>query len=425
MKKETICVQGAYEPKSGDPRVLPLYQSTTYYYESLEEMAHLFDVPKDGHIYSRISNPTVACYEQKVAMLEGGTAAMAVSSGMAATLVTVLNVCNAGDNIVANATIYGGTFNLFKTTLPKYGIGCRFVSDDMTDEEIKANIDDKTKLFFAETIANPAMVVFDFDRFSKICKEEKLLLCIDNTLATPILVKPFLHGANIVVHSTTKYMDGHATAVGGIIVDGGNFEYRNNPRYVDFVTPDESYHGINYVDEGEGGKYSFVLKARMQGMRDFGTSMSPFNAYITNLGMETLHLRMERHSSNALALAKALEKHPMVSWVKYAGLESDKYHERALKYFNGGFSGMVVFGIKGGRANAEKFITNLHLFKNVTHIADVRSCVLHPASTTHRQLSSEDLKKAGIDEGLVRLSVGIENECDVVSDIIGALDSIK
>ena len=425
MNKDTICVQGAYEPKSGDPRVLPLMQSTTYYYESLEEMAHLFDVPKDGHIYSRISNPTVECYEKKVAMLEGGTAAMACSSGMAATLNAVLNVCKAGDNIVSMSTIYGGSYNLFKSTLPKLGITCRFVNDDMSDEEIKAQIDDNTKLFFGETIANPAMVVFDFDRIAKICKEAKLLLVVDNTLATPILVKPFKHGANVVVHSTTKYMDGHATAVGGIIVDGGNFEYRDNPRYVDFVTPDESYHGINYVDEGEGGKYSFVLKARMQGMRDYGTSMSPFNAYITNLGMETLHLRMERHSSNALALAKELEKHPQVNWVNYAGLESNKYHERAAKYFNGGYSGMVVFGIKGGRENAEKFINNLHLFKNVTHIADVRSCVLHPASTTHRQLSSEDLVKAGIDEGLIRLSVGIEDEKDVIADIIGALDNIK
>lgn len=424
MNKDTMCVQGAYEPKSGDPRVLPLMQSTTYYYESLEEMAHLFDVPKDGHIYSRISNPTVECYEKKIAMLEGGTACMAVSSGMAATLNTVLNVCKAGDNIVSMSTIYGGSYNLFKSTLPKLGITCRFVNDDMTDEEIKANIDENTKLFFGETIANPAMVVFDFDRISKICKEEKLLLVVDNTLATPILVRPFEHGANIVVHSTTKYMDGHATAVGGAIVDGGNFEYRDNPRYVDFVTPDESYHGINYVDEGEGGLYSFVLKARMQGMRDYGTSVSPFNAYITNLGMETLHLRMERHSSNALALAKELEKHPMVAWVNYAGLESNKYHERAVKYFKGGFSGMVVFGIKGGRENAEKFINNLHLFKNVTHIADVRSCVLHPASTTHRQLSSEDLVKAGIDEGLVRLSVGIEDEKDIIEDIIGALNNI-
>ena len=419
-----MCVQGAYEPKSGDPRVLPLMQSTTYYYESLEEMAHLFDVPKDGHIYSRISNPTVEIYEKKIAMLEGGTACMAVSSGMAATLNTVLNVCKAGDNIVSMSTIYGGSYNLFKSTLPKLGITCRFVNDDMTDDEIKANIDENTKLFFGETIANPAMVVFDFDRISKICKEEKLLLVVDNTLATPILVRPFEHGANIVVHSTTKYMDGHATAVGGAIVDGGNFEYRNNPRYVDFVTPDESYHGINYVDEGEGGLYSFVLKARMQGMRDYGTSVSPFNAYITNLGMETLHLRMERHSSNALALAKELEKHPMVAWVNYAGLESNKYHDRAVKYFKGGYSGMVVFGIKGGRENAEKFINNLHLFKNVTHIADVRSCVLHPASTTHRQLSSEDLVKAGIDEGLVRLSVGIEDEKDIIDDIIGALNNI-
>lgn len=425
MEKETICVQGAYEPKSGDPRVVPLIQSTTYYYETMEEMAHLFDVPKEGHIYSRISNPTVSWFEQKITMLEGGTAAMAVSSGMAATLQAVLNVCKSGDNIVSYSTIYGGTYNLFKNTLPKYGIECRFVNEDMTDDEIKAEIDGNTKLFFAETIANPAMVVFDFDRISKICKEARLLLCIDNTLATPILVKPFLHGANIIIHSTTKYIDGHATAVGGLIIDGGNFEYKDNPRYIDFMTPDESYHGINYYDEGEKGLYSFALKARMQGMRDFGTSMSPFNAYITNLGAETLHLRMARHSSNGLAVATALENHPLVSWVKYPGLVGDQYHELASKYFEGGFSGMVVFGIKGGRANAEKFINGLKLFKNVTHIADVRSCVLHPASTTHRQLSSEDLVKAGIDEGLIRLSVGIEDEKEVVSDIVNALDNVK
>lgn len=424
MKQDSICVQGAYEPKNGEPRVMPLVQSTTYYYENMEDMAHLFDVPKDGHIYSRISNPTVDCFEKKIVMLEGGTAAMAVSSGMAATLQTVLNVCNQGDNIISLSTIYGGTFNLFRNTLPKYGIQTRFVNADMTDEEIMANIDGNTKMFFGETIANPAMKAFDFERFARICKQAKLLLIIDNTLATPILVKPFQHGANIVIHSTTKYIDGHAAAVGGIIVDGGNFDYTNNARYTDFVKPDPSYHGINYVEEGGNGLFSFALKARMQGMRDFGTCMSPFNAYLTNLGAETLHLRMIRHSTNAMAVAKALKAHCKVAWVKYAGLEDDADHAIASKYFVGGYSGMVVFGVKGGRSDAETFINNLKIIKNVTHIADARSSVLHPASTTHRQLSVEDLAKCGIDGGLVRLSIGIEDECDIVNDIINALDCI-
>lgn len=294
---------------------------------------------------------------------------------------------------------------------------------DMTDEEIENLIDDKTKLMFAETIANPAMVVFDFDRYSRICKKHGILLVIDNTLATPCLVRPIEHGADIVIHSTTKYLDGQASCVGGCIVDAGNFNFDGNPRYADFYTPDESYHGTVYVNEG--GRAAFILKARMQYMRDIGACMSPFNAYLTFRGVETLHLRMARHSENGLALARALEKHPMAEWVRYPGLENDEYHDLADKYFKGGYSGMVVFGVKGGKENAVKFIENLRLFKQVTHIADSRSCVLHPASTTHRQLSDEDLVACGITQNLVRLSCGIESEEDVVGDVVQALDSIK
>lgn len=420
--KDTICVQGDYRPKNGDPRVLPLYQSTTYSYDTPEQLAFLFDSPKSGHIYSRISNPTVSALENKVTMLEGGVGAMATSSGMAATTLAVMTVCEGGDNIISLSTIYGGTYNLFNVTLKKYGIECRFVTPDSTDEDIEKLIDGKTKMIFAETVANPAMVALDFDRFARICKKHKLLFVVDNTLATPCLVRPFEHGANVIVHSTTKYMDGHAAAVGGLIVDGGNFEFDQNERYKDFYTPDESYHGVKYIEEG--GAAAYILKARMQYMRDLGTSMSPFNAYLTNIGLETLHLRMARHSENALAVSRALALNPNVEWVKYPGLENDKYHDIASRYFKGGYSGMVVFGVKGGRAKAEQFIKNLKLIKQVTHIADVRSCVLHPASTTHRQLSDSDLGACGITDNLVRLSVGIENKEDIINDVLSALSAL-
>ncbi len=423
MKKESICLFGGYTPKSGEPNVAPIVASTTYAYDTPEEMAHLFDVPKDGHIYSRISNPTVCVLEEKVAALEGGVGAMACSSGQSAALITVLNVASAGDNIIAFSTIYGGTFNLLNVTLRKQGIDTRFVSPDMTDSEVEALIDSKTKLFFAETIANPAMTVFDFDRFVPICRKKGILLCIDNTLATPILVQPLSYGANVVLHSTTKYLDGHAVSVGGIIVDGGNFEYRGNSRYSDFYMPDESYHGVVYVDEG--GAAAFILKARMQYMRDIGACMSPFNAFLTNLGTETLHLRMQRHSENAMTIAEYLASHPKVEWIKYAGLATDSNHENASKYFHGGFSGMVCFGVKGGRESAADFIRNLDMIRQLTHIADCRTCVLHPASTTHRQLTATDLIKCGISDNFIRLSVGIEAVEDTIADIEQALQKIK
>lgn len=422
MKIETICVQGGYDPKSGDTRTLPLYQSTTYYYKTPEELAHLFDVPKDGHIYSRISNPTTNAFEEKIAMLEGGVGAMATASGMSAVMAAVMNVAHKGDNIISLSSIYGGTFNLFKITLPKFGVNTKFITDDMTDEQIESLIDENTKAIFAETIANPAMIVCDFDRYAKICTKHGILFIVDNTLATPCLVRPFEHGANVIVHSTTKYLDGHASCVGGMIVDGGNFNFKGNPRYQEFYTPDASYHDVIYVDEG--GSAAYILKARMQYMRDMGLSPSPFNTWFTNIGTETLHLRMERTSQNALALAKLLKSHKKVEWVLYPGLEDDKFHDIAVKYYKSGFGGMLVFGVKGGRSNAEKFIKNLNLIKQVTHIADVRSCVLHPASTTHRQLSDADLINAGITPNMVRLSVGIENIDDLSKDVSDALDNI-
>ena len=422
MKFDTICVQGAYQPKSTDSRVVPLTQSTTYTYDTSKELAHLFDVPKDGHIYTRISNPTTDLFEKKVTMLEGGVGAMACSSGMAATMASIINVAKQGDNILSMNTIYGGTFNLLKHTLPNFGIETRFFSPDMNSAEIEKLIDKKTKLMFAETIANPSMNVFDFEKFVPICKKHGVVLIIDNTLTTPALIRPFEFGANVVIHSTTKYLDGHASAVGGIIVDGGNFKFEGNERYKDFYTPDESYHGITYIKEG--GVAAYILKARMQLMRDMGLTPSPFNSWLTNLGSETLHLRMERHSSNALAIAKMLEKHKKVESVLYSGLEHDAWHNITKKYYKKGVGGMLVCIIKGGREKAEKFIEGLKLIKQVTHIADVRSCVLHPATTTHRQLSDADLEKAGILPGLVRLSIGIEDVSDLINDIENALNKI-
>jgi O-acetylhomoserine (thiol)-lyase len=419
---ETICVQGAYEPKNGDPRVLPLYQSTTFYYETPEEMAAIFDSPKCGHLYSRISNPTTSAFEEKCARLDGGIGAMACASGMAAIFTAILTVCQNGDNFISTATVYGGTYNLFTQTLKKYGIECRMIAPDASEKEIEAYIDDKTKMVYGETVANPAMTVLDFDKISAVCKKHGLLFVVDNTLATACLVQPFKYGVNVAVYSSTKYLDGHASCVGGVIVDAGNFNFEGNPRYADFYTPDESYHGVVYIEEG--GAAAYILKARMQYMRDLGICMSPFNAYLTNLGMETLHLRMQRHSENGLAVAKALAENKNVEWVKYAGLENDENHEVAKKYFKGGYSGMVVFGIKGGKSAAVQFMKNLKLIKQVTHIADARSCVLHPASTTHRQLSEEGLKGCGVTENLIRLSIGIEATDDIVCDVVNALNSL-
>lgn len=423
MKQDTKCVQAGYEPKNGEPRVLPLYQSTTYVAETADYLARLFDLSESGHIYSRISNPTVDAYEKKLAALEDGVGALACSSGLAAEALAIMNVAHAGDNIVSVSTIYGGTYNLFKVTLPKYGITTRFVSPTATREEIISQIDDNTKVIYCETIANPNINIADFELLSSVAKEKGIILMVDNTLATPILCNPKKFGANIIVHSSTKYLDGHASCVGGAIVDCGNFDYSGNPRYKEFGEPDESYHGLIYNSVAPA---AFITKARVQLMRDFGMCISPFNAYLTNLGTETLHLRMERHSVNALTLAKELEKNKNVEWVKYPGLESSPEHARYVKYYNGrGASGMLSIGVKGGREGAKQFMENLKLFKIVTHIADTRSCVLHPATTTHRQLSDSDLIAAGVADNLVRISVGIEDTEDVVNDVINALNAIK
>lgn len=423
MKPDTKCVQSGYEPKNGEPRVLPLYQSTTYVYDTADNLAKLFDLSESGHIYSRISNPTCDALEKKICDLEGGVGALACSSGLAAESLAILNVAHSGDNIISLSTIYGGSYNLFNITLRKYGIDTRFVSPDAKREEIIKLIDDNTKVIYCETIANPAMNIADFELLSGIAKEFGILLMVDNTLATPILCTPKDFGANIIVHASTKYIDGHASCVGGIIVDCGNFDFKNNKRYPEFGEPDESYHGLVYNDVAPAG---FITKARVQLMRDFGCCMSPFNAYLTNFGAETLHLRMERHSVTALKLAQALQNNPSIEWVRYAGLEGDPSYNDYKKYYKGlGASGMVVIGVKGGRKGAAQFMEALKLFKIVTHVADTRSCVLHPATTTHRQLNDSDLKAAGISDNLVRLSVGIEDTDDVVNDVLNALKAIK
>ena len=418
---DTKCVQSGYDPKNGEPRVLPIVQSTTYVYETPEAMGDLFDLKASGYFYTRIGNPTNAGLEDKVNDLEGGVGALATASGMSATMLAVLNLASSGDNFIASSNIYGGTYNLFNVTLRRMGIDCRFVENDTIAEDIEALIDDKTKFIFIETIANPAGKVADFDKFSAIAKKYGLVLVCDNTISTPYICRPFEYGVNVIVHASTKYLDGHATSVGGIIVDGGNFDYLGNPRYPLFNNPDDSYHGMVFAKDF--GSACFITRARVVGMRDLGAIMAPMNAFLTVLGIDTLHLRMPRHSENALALAKALKNSDAVEWVKYAGLEDDADYERAQKYFTKGYcAGMVSFGIKGGKEAAMKFQKALGLFKIVTHIADSRSCVLHPATTTHRQLSDKDLEAAGVPANLIRLSVGTEGIEDILADVLGALE---
>lgn len=421
---ETKCVQSGYNPKNGEARVIPITQSTTFAYDTPEEMGDLFDLKKAGYFYTRLGNPTLAGLEEKLAALEGGVGALATSSGMAATTLAILNLCDSGDNFISVSEVYGGTYNLFNVTLRRLGIECRFVDGNASKAEIEKLIDDKTRLFFCETIANPAGHVADFEKFSAIAKKHNMVLMVDNTIATPVICRPFEHGANVIVHASTKYLDGHATSVGGVIVDGGNFKYLDNPRYPRFNENDDSYHGMVFAKDA--GAAAYVLRARVIGMRDIGAQMAPMNAFLTILGTETLHLRMPRHSDNALELAKAIKDHPSVEWVKYAGLESDGDYAKVEKYFDGEYaSGMVTFGILGGREAAMKFQKALKLFKIVTHIADSRSCVLHPASTTHRQLSDADLEAAGVASNLVRLSVGTEGIEDIVEDVINALNACK
>ena len=419
---ETECLQGGYQPKNGDPRVLPIYQSTTYKYDSAEHLGDLFDLKAAGHMYTRISNPTVEMVENKIAALEGGVGAMCTSSGQAASLMAVLNIASAGQNFVSLATIYGGTTNLFAVTMKRMGIEVRFATPEMTDEEVEALIDENTRLVFGETIANPALNVLDIERYAALAHRHGLPLVVDNTFATPILCRPFEFGADIVTHSTTKYMDGHATVVGGVIVDSGNFDWAASGKYPELTTPDESYHGVVYTEQF--GKAAYITKARVQLMRDLGSTPQPLAAFILNLGLETLALRMERHCSNAEAVAKYLEANDKVSWVNCPALPSSDQHELAKKYLPKGCCGVISFGIKGGREAAVRFMNSLKLAAVVVHVADARTCVLHPASTTHRQLTDEQLVAGGITPDLIRLSVGIENVEDIIADIEQALANV-
>ncbi|MBP5207165.1 MAG: aminotransferase class I/II-fold pyridoxal phosphate-dependent enzyme [Clostridia bacterium] len=419
MRDETKCIRSGYKPKNGEPGVMPIVQSTTYVFDTAAEIGELFNFP-NSHMYSRFSNPTVDCVEKKIADLEGGVGAMCTSSGQMASLMSVLNLCKAGDSIVSAAAIYGGTVNLFAVTLKKLGIECIFVDQDADEEEIDKKFKDNTRLVFGETLANPALSVFDIEKFAKIAHKHGVPLIIDNTFATPILCKPFEFGADIVVHSTTKYMDGHALQGGGVIVDSGNFNW-DNGKFPELVEPDESYHGFVYTEKF--GKAAYIGKARMQLMRDFGAYPSANSGFLLNLGLETLAVRMERYCKNALTVAQFLTTHPAVQTVRYPGLPGDRYHALAEKYLPRGCSGVISLDVKGGRETAEKFMDALKMASREVHVADIRTCVLHPASMTHRQLTDEQLVAAGINAGMVRLSVGLENVDDIIEDLAQALDA--
>lgn len=413
MLDETKCLHSGYTPKNGEPRVMPIVQSTTYRYNSTKQLGELFDMPT-APLYSRFANPTVDAVEQKIADLEGGVGAMCTSSGQAASLIAVLNLCQAGDSFISTGTIYGGTVNLFAVTLKRLGIECIFVDAESPAEEIEKKIKPNTKLIFGETLANPALAVFDIEKFANIAHKNQIPLIVDNTFATPILCKPFEWGADIVIHSTSKYMDGHALQCGGVIVDSGNFDWTNG-KFPEFTEPDESYHGVVYTESF--GKMAYIIKARMQLMRDFGCYPAAHSAFLLNLGLETLAVRMPQYCKNALAVAKYLDKSPYVDGVTYPGLSTDANHERAKKYLPDGTSGVISFNIKGGKEAAIKFMDALQLASNEVHVADIRTCVLHPASETHRQLTDEQLVAAGINPGMIRLSVGLENIQDIIDDL--------
>ena len=416
---ETQCVQAGYQPENGQPRILPICQSTTYQYESSEHLGKLFDLAAPGHMYTRISNPTVACVEEKINALEGGVGALCTSSGQAASLMSVFNICGAGQNFICLSTIYGGTINLFAVTMKRMGIEARFITEDMSDAQVDALFDENTRLVFGETIANPALTVLDIERYARLAHRHNVPLIVDNTFATPVLCRPFAFGADIVIHSTTKYMDGHASVVGGVVVDGGTFDWAAAGRYPELTEPDESYHGVAYTRDF--GRAAYITKARVQLMRDFGASPQPLAAFLLNQGLTTLALRLERHSANALQVARHLSAHPSVSWVNYPLLEGSDQYAKAKKYLSGGASGVVSFGVKGGRRAAMKFMDSLKLAAIVVHVADARTSVLHPASTTHRQLTDEQLMNAGIGPDMIRMSIGIEHVQDILSDIDQAL----
>ncbi len=417
---ETICVQGGWKPTKGEPRVLPIYQSTTFKYDTSEQMARLFDLEESGYFYSRMQNPTSDAVAAKITELEGGVAGMLTSSGQAATFFALFNICSAGDHVVSSSSIYGGTYNLLAVTMKKMGIETTFVDQNATEEEIGAAIQPNTKLLFGETISNPGVMVLDIEKFARIAHNNGIPLVIDNTFATPINCRPMEWGADIVIHSTTKYMDGHATSLGGAIVDSGNFDWdKYADKFPGLTQPDPSYHGLTYTKAF--GKGAFITKAVVQLMRDLGASQSPQNAFLTNIGLESLHLRMKQHCSNAQIIAEYLEGKTEVAWVEYPGLKSNKYHHLAQKYLPNGSCGVIAFGLKGGREVATQFMDSLKLVAIVTHVADARTSVLHPASHTHRQLSDEQLVAAGVAPDLIRLSVGIENAEEIIEDIEQAL----
>lgn len=418
---ETTCIQGGWQPKNGEPRILPIYQSTTFKYSTSEQMGRLFDLEENGYFYTRLANPTNDAVADKIRELEGGAAAMLTSSGQAANFYAVFNICGAGDHLVCSATVYGGTSNLFVVTMKKMGVDVTLVDPDAPEEEIEKAIRPNTKCIFGESIANPALVVLDLEKFARIAHRNGIPFIVDNTFATPINCRPFEWGADIVTHSTTKYMDGHAMTVGGCIVDSGNFDWEAHAdKFPGLTMPDESYHGIIYTKKF--GKAAYITKATAQVMRDLGSIPSPQNSFLLNIGLETLHLRVPRHCENAQKVAEYLQSREDVAWVNYPGLENDKYHALAQKYMPNGTCGVISFGLKGGRQAAGEFMDKLKLAAIVTHVADARTCVLHPASHTHRQLSDEQLREAGVDPSLIRLSVGIENVDDIIEDIRQALE---
>ncbi|HIR46563.1 MAG TPA: PLP-dependent transferase [Candidatus Caccousia avicola] len=417
-RMDTQCIHAGYHPGNGEPRVMPIVQSTTFRYETSEAMGRLFDLEDPGFFYTRLGNPTLDAVEQKIAALEGGVGAMLTSSGQAASMLAVLNICHAGSHVVSSSAIYGGTFNLFYKTLHEMGISCTFVAPGCSQEELEAAFCENTRCVFAETLANPSLVVTDLELFAKVAHAHGVPLIVDNTFPTPMNCHPLSFGADIVTHSTTKYMDGHAVQVGGCIVDGGTFDW-NNGKFPMLTEPDESYHGLSYTKQF--GKAAYITKARTHLMRDMGAQASPMNAFLLNLGLETLALRMERHCFNAQKVAEYLQNHEKISWINYPGLPGNPYYELAKKYMPNGTCGVISFGIKGGREAAMRFMDSLKLASVVTHVADLRTCVLHPASTTHRQMTEEQLKEAGISSDLIRMSVGIENIADILEDIEQAL----
>ena len=421
MKINTKCIQSGYKPKNGEARILPIWQSTTFKYDTSDEMGQLFDLKKSGYFYSRLANPTCDAVAAKIADLEGGVAAMLTSSGQAANLIALFNIVSAGQHIVASSAIYGGTFNLLGVTMKKMGIDVTFVDPDATEEELDAAFKPETRAVFAESISNPALAVLDFDKFVAVAHRHGVPVVVDNTFPTPINCRPFEYGVDIVTHATTKYMDGHAMTIGGVIVDSGNFDWEAHAdKYPGLTTPDDSYHGITYTKQF--GKLAYITKATAQLMRDLGSIQAPQNAFLINIGLETLALRMKRHCENALAVAEFLSKHPKVTWVNYPGLPGNRYYDLAKKYMPNGTCGVVSFGIKGGREAAVRFMDSLRLAAIVTHVADARTCVLHPASTTHRQLTDKQLEECKTPADLVRFSVGIEDAEDIIADLAQALD---